>query len=304
MGGMGGMQMVDSPLLRFTWPVDGWVRGVKLRIMDKAGHPISRRLVHHINVVNFGRRQLFYPAAERIIALGQETEDIRLPATVGIPVASNMPMGLLISWHNETGESIQGATVEMTVEYSPTNLVPKPRSVLPVYMDVMYPVGQNVDFDLPAGPFQKTADFKLVVGGRIIGAGGHEHDYGTGIALQDVTEAKARTVLHLSTKLDPQGELVSVERILPGITGDGIKLQEGRTYRLTGSYNNPTGKMLSGGAMIHLAMLYIPDNLAEWPMVLASDPEYRKDIARLEARNAGGASGGAKNAGTEHDIRR
>ena len=63
MGGMEWMQMVDSPLLRFVWPVDGWVRGVKLRIVDKGGHPISRRLVHHINVVNFGRRQLFYPAA-------------------------------------------------------------------------------------------------------------------------------------------------------------------------------------------------------------------------------------------------
>src|SRR5579862_9574498 len=52
---MGMMQMDMSSLLRFNWPVTGWIRGVRLRIFDENGKPLSRKLVHHINVINFGR---------------------------------------------------------------------------------------------------------------------------------------------------------------------------------------------------------------------------------------------------------
>ena len=177
-GGMAGMSMTMSNLMRFTFPVDGWLRGVRLRITDPSGKLLSRRFIHHVNVINFGRRQLFYPVPELIVALGQETEDIHLPATVGVPVTSAMPMAMFIMFDNETPQDVKGVTVEMTIEYSPTNLVPRPLSVLPGYMDVVYPVGRDVDFDLPPGATTYTADFKLAVAGRIIGAAGElqQHD--------------------------------------------------------------------------------------------------------------------------------
>ncbi|HEX3928379.1 MAG TPA: hypothetical protein VHW65_10305 [Gemmatimonadales bacterium] len=283
MGDMSDMAMVSSGLLEFTWPVDGWAHGVKLRVFDQAGHPLSHRFIHHINIVNFARRQLFYSAPERMIALGQETEDVHLPATIGIPVASTMPMAMLLMWDNETPEPVHGAMVEMTVEYSPANLTPRPVSVMPVYMDVMNPVGHDVDFDLPAGVTSRSADFHLAVSGRIIGAGGHEHDYGTGITLFDITDGKPRSVMHLATKLDAAGALLSIQRALPGLTGDGVRMQAGRTYRMEGTYNNPTGKTLDKGAMIHMALLYAPDRGAQWPAVPAADSEYHKDVERLEA---------------------
>ncbi len=281
---MGMMMMQSSALLRFTWPVTGWVRGVRLRIFDADGKPLSRKLVHHINVVNFGRRQLFYAIPERMIAMGEETEDIRVPATVGIPVSANMPMAALVMWHNHSPNMIKGVSFEMTVEYSPTNLVPKPVSVLPVYLDVMNPVGRDVDFDLPAGPATFKKDFQLPLSGRIIGAGGHAHDFATGLALQDVTDStKPRQVVNLAIKLAPKGYIQSVERQLPGITGDGIKLQDSHTYRLVGRYNNPTGKGIEKGAMLHMALLYVPDHPDQWPKFDPADADWKKDVARLVA---------------------
>ena len=290
---MGMMKMQVSSLLHFTWPVTGWVRGVRLRIYDASGKSLPRRLVHHINVINFARRQLFYAVPERMIAMGQETQDIRVPATIGIPVSAGMPMAALVMWHNETTQKFTGVSFEMTIEYSPTNLVPRPTSVLPVYMDVMNPVGRDVDFDIPAGPSTWTHDFRMPFSGRIIGVGGHAHDYARGISLLDVTDsARPKQVVHLNTPLDARGMIQSVDRQLPGITGDGIKLTAGHVYRLVGKYDNPTGKTLEKGAMIHMALLFVPDHAGQWMTLDTADADWQKDMARL--RDMGELAQGTK----------
>jgi hypothetical protein len=155
-----------APFLTFQWPIDGWLRGVRMRVLDRDGAELPRQLVHHVNVVNLDRRQLLYPALERTIAMGQETEDIRLPPTVGIPVQRETDMGLVLAWHNTTSDSWQGVSVVLELEWLPHNTMPRPLDVLPVYMDVRYPIGQPVDFDLPAGPQQFTADFSMPIAGR------------------------------------------------------------------------------------------------------------------------------------------
>lgn len=281
---MGMMSMDMSSLLRFQWPVTGWIRGVRLRVTDATGKLLSSRMIHHINVINFARRQLFYPIPERMIALGEETGDLRVPATIGIPVSAAMPMAMVVAWHNHLPKEIKGVSVEMTIEYSPTNLVPKPVTVMPVYLDVMNPVAADVDFDLPAGTFSKSRDFKLPLGGRIIGAGGHEHDFGTGLTLHDITDTThKRQVVRVGTKQNAKGALISIDQLLPGITGDGIKMQDGHSYRLTGGYNNPTGKSIEKGAMIHMILLFVPDHPDQWPKLDTTDPDWIKDTARLKA---------------------
>lgn len=281
---MGMMKMDVSSLLRFTWPVSGWIRGVRLKVTDGAGKPLSSHLIHHINVINFGRRQLFYPIPERMIALGEETGDVRVPATIGIPVTAGTPMAMVVAWHNHSPHEITGASVEMTVEFSPTNLVPKPVTVMPVYLDVMNPVAADVDFDLAAGPSSKSRDFTLPLSGRIIGAGGHEHDFGTGMTLRDITDTThPRQVVRVGTKQNAKGALLSIDQLLPGITGDGIKLQGGHDYRLTGTYSNPTGHAIEKGAMIHMILLFVPDHPDQWPKMNAADPDWIKDMARLKA---------------------
>lgn len=281
---MGMMKMPSSSLLNFTWPVSGWIRGIRLRIYDDAGKELSRRLVHHINVINFGRRQLFYAIPERMIAMGEETNDIKVPATVGLPVSAGMPMAAFVMWHNHTKSMIKGVNFDLTVEFSPTNLVPKPVSVLPVYLDVMNPVGRDVDFDLPAGQTAFHKDFKLPVSGRIIGAGGHAHDFATALTLLDVTDTmRQKRVVNLGIQLAPKGYITKIDQIFPGITGDGIKLEDTHTYRLVGKYSNPTGKLIEKGAMLHMILLYVPDKADGWPKLNTADPDWIKDAARLKA---------------------
>lgn len=272
-----------EPFRRFLWPVDGWIRGVSLSITDRNGHEVPRRLIHHLNVVNLDRRQLFYPIPERIIALGQETEDIDLPASIGVPVEAGDEMGLVVMWHNMSGVDYTDLTVRLTIAWSPTNLYPRPLSVMPVYMDVVNPVGRkSADFDLPAGRNEFHAEFTMPFEGRIIGVGGHLHDYGTGLTLTDVSGDRSRRVVTLGTTLDASGRIDDVERQYPGVRGAGIKLEAGHRYRLVATYDNP-GAAIPDGAMAHMVLLFAPKDPAKWPKVDPGDPGWKGDIADLEA---------------------
>lgn len=274
---------VAAPLMGFSWPVEGWIRGVKVRVVDREGRPLPRTLVRQLLVVNFARRQLLYPQAERLIGWSQETEDIRLPATIGIPVAAAMPMAVFVAWHNGGPRPVTGATVGITIRWTATRVVPRPVSALPVPINVIYPVGRSGDFDLPAGPTQWAAEFTLPFGGRILVAGGHLHDYGTGLRLEEVKAGGSRSIVRLATKRTAEGQLLAVDRILPGAAGDGIKLMGGRTYRLVATYDNPTGTTLVRGAMANLVLLFAPERLEAWPAVSGDDSEYRKDLEYLES---------------------
>jgi hypothetical protein len=286
---------MEYPVLRFDWPTDGWVRGFRLEVTDGDGNPLDRRLIHHLNVVNYGRRQLFYPAIERTLAIGQETEDIVMPATVGIPVSRGMPMGLIVAWHNESPEPVVDVMVRLTLLWMPTNQAPRPVDLLPVYADVVYPIGRSVTFDLPPGPVTFSADIRMPISGRVIGIGGHAHDFAREIRLEQVSPERA-TVVSLGTHLDSEGRLVKIEHRLPGLWTRGTPLRAGRTYRLAGTYDNPTGAVIPDGAMVHLAALFAPDRLADWPRLDLDDPETRKDLAFLASRGSERLAGGHKHA--------
>ncbi|HEU5466832.1 MAG TPA: hypothetical protein VFU75_08070, partial [Gemmatimonadales bacterium] len=81
---------------RFTWPVSGLYRSVELEVLDSTGHPLPRRLLHHLNLINFDRRQLVYPLTERFIGFGQETEDVALPKSLGLPLDHGQRIGLYL----------------------------------------------------------------------------------------------------------------------------------------------------------------------------------------------------------------
>ena len=54
----------------------------------RPGTRVPRHVLHHLIMVNFSRRQLIYPAAERLMGAGSETEDVTVPKTVGVPLTS------------------------------------------------------------------------------------------------------------------------------------------------------------------------------------------------------------------------
>jgi hypothetical protein len=104
----------------------------------------------------------------------------------------------------------------------------------------------NSGYDLPAGKSEKTGTVTVKYDGVLIGVGGHLHDYGKQIVLQDVS--RKETVATLDAKADGQGHLESVPVKLFAQEG-GYKFATGDVLKISATYDNPTGKLLRNGAM-------------------------------------------------------
>ena len=293
---MSGHAMMDmmsgegtSPVQRFVWPVDGWFRGFRIEVTDARGQPLPKRLMHHMIMVNFDRRQLLYPAAERLMGAGSETGDATVPATIGVPMKSGMRLGMYTMWHNESGADIDGVYLKIHLLYSPRNQNPRPLDALPIYMDVNLTVGGSNVFDVPPGHSEKSYEFTLPVGGKLLGVGGHLHDYGSQVRLEDVATGKVLT--SLNAVRDSAGFVTKMPQRLFGVSGEGLSLQANHRYRVVGVYNNPTGKMIEAGAMAHMVGLFVPSDTRKWPQIDPNDPEFRKDLASLDGMGKGGMEG-------------
>jgi len=276
----------NTPVYHFTWPVEGWMRGFKSGVEDAQGNPLPKRLMHHMIGMNYSRRQALYPAIERLFGAGQETADATIPATIGVPMKPGMDLGFYIMWHNETGKDLDGVYMTMSLLYSPKNQNPRPVEVLPLYMDANLTVGGSNTYDLPVGKSEKAYEFTFPLNGRLLGYGGHLHDYGVAVRLEDV--ASGKVIARVTAKRDKDGMVTGVSRSLPGVGGAGLKLRAGRVYRVIGEYDNTSGKFLKNGAMAHITGIFAPDRPSDWPTIDESDPGLQRDLASLEMMGGDG----------------
>jgi hypothetical protein len=279
----------DTPIQRFRWPIDGWLRGFELELVDGRGQPVPRDVIHHMIMVNFSRRMLIYPASERLMGAGTETEDIKVPKTIGVPMKPGMDLGMYVAWHNDTGKDLHGVQLKVRMLWTPKNQNPPPVNALPIYMDVNLTVGGSNTFDIPPGKSEKAYEFTLPMSGRLLGVGGHLHDYGVRVRLEDAETGKVLTVVDASR--DSAGKVTKVSRNLFGVSGEGLKMKANHRYRVVGVYENPTGETLVRGAMAHMAGLFTPDDLDDWPRIDTSNPQYQRDMSSLQARGTGEGGG-------------
>jgi hypothetical protein len=287
-GDMEHMEGLETELRRFDWPVNGWLRGYSIAVQGAGGRVLPRRLLHHLIMANFDRRQLVYAAYERLMGAGQETADVKVPRTIGVPLRAGDKLGAYLMWDNQGSEDIDSVYLVIHMLYTPTNQNPRPVDALPIYLDVNLTVGGDDVFDLPPGRTTKSHDFVLPVGGRLLAAGGHLHDYGRSVRLIDV--ASGRTLVQLDAVRDAQGEVLDIPRKLFGVRGAGLRLEAGRTYRVVGEYDNTSGALIPDGAMAHIVGIFVPDDLSKWPKLDPNDPSLAADLADL---NSLGRPGGA-----------
>jgi hypothetical protein len=281
----------DTPVQRFAWPVDGWFRGYRVDLSDAQGHPVPRHVMHHMIMVNFSRRQLLYPAAERLMGAGTETDaEVTVPKTIGIPLSPGMKLGMYVAWHNDTGKPLEGVFLKVTMLWTPKNQNPRPVNSMPLYMDVNLTVGGSNTFDVPPGKSSKAYEFSLPVGGRLLGVGGHMHDYGVDVRLEDAESGK--TLAKVTATRDARGKVSKMSRKLFGVSGDGLKIEANHKYRVVGEYDNPTGETKVKGAMAHMVALFVPDDMSKWPAINPADPTYQRDLASLQVRGAPGDTPG------------
>ena len=272
------MEGGDSLVKRVYWPMTTQLQGLRLEILDSAGQPLPRRLIHHLNLVNFDRRQLVYPLAERMMGFGQETEDVSVPRSIGLPVTAGQRIGVFVMWDNETGQTVNGATVRLTFTWAAGNLQPRPISVMPFLIDANLVVAGHNIFDVPPGGCTRHYDFRFPVDGHLVAASGHLHDHGMWIRLVDRTAG--RVVVTINAKRDSLGHVSAMSRELLALRGQGPHLKANHDYRLEARYDNPSDDTLPG-MMALMVGLFAPDDPRRWPTIDPKDSDYQKDLADM-----------------------
>jgi hypothetical protein len=267
----------DDPVQRFAWPCDAWLRGFALRLEDAEGRQLPLHWIHHLKVVNFARRQLVYPITERLIAVSRESRDVKLPATVGIPVRAGDELGVYVMWDAPADAPSHEVFIRIVLQWTPTNLQPRPVSALPFQVDVRFGVSHNT-FPVPPGRHEWATDFELPVGGHLLIAGGHLHDYGVSVRLEDA--ATGKRILNIEARRDSSGRLLGMPRKLLAVRGEGLRLKAGRRYRMVAVYDNPTADTIPG-AMGIIGGLFVPDDLQRWPAIDPANADYRLDLELL-----------------------
>jgi hypothetical protein len=282
MPGMSKMAMMghgpgnEDVRVHFQWPADVWMRSFDLKLFGQDHQRLNQpTTMHHMELLDFDRRQVIYPMVERVFGLGEETGSAKVPKSVGLPLDAGMDMGLYVMWNNHTDTPLKGVTLQLTIDYSPRNLAPRPTIVLPFKADVNVHPGAGDAFDLPPGGGSKSSIFTMEVSGRLIAVGGHLHDYGKELRLEDVATGKVLTRVHAFRS--PGGEVTGVSHGLYGILGRGPHLVAGRQYRLVAVYQgSPTDSIR--GAMGLMGGVFAPDHYRMWPKLDRTNPDYLIDL--------------------------
>jgi hypothetical protein len=68
-----GDAMAITPPRAVALPMDGWLRGVGVELVDGRGRRLPRAPLHHVNLIAPERRELFSPIMLRVGAAGPET---------------------------------------------------------------------------------------------------------------------------------------------------------------------------------------------------------------------------------------
>jgi hypothetical protein len=264
-------------LYQFTWPVDGYAKGFRVEVRDKQGRVLPASLLHHVTGVNIDRRQYIYPSTERLFGMGKETEAVLLPGKIAVPLEPGQRIGYYVAWHNDTGKDLKAVSVRVIMTYVPASAKGELIAVLPFWLDVNNEVGGTNTFDLPPGKSSKSYEFTAPVGGRVLGIGGHLHDYGVAIRLDDAETGA--TLVRLAAKKDANGRILSMGRKFYAF--NALRLKEGHRYRIVADYDSPLPTTVSKGAMGNILGVISPDDLRKWPALDPEDPAFQRDMASL-----------------------
>ena len=188
-------------------------------------------------------------------------------------------IGWYVAWHNDTGRDIDDVYVELVLPYGESEGGRTPYTM--IYMDADLKIGDVTSFDVPPGRSEKSYEFELPTSGKLLAAGGHVHDYGLEVRLEDAETGKV--LFRLESNRDAEGKVSSVEqkifRRFFNLFDASIEVTANHRYRIVGVYDNPTGEIQPG--MAQIGALFRPDEPDEWPVNDPSDPLYQLDVSGL-----------------------
>lgn len=284
----GQQTMLSLPVQQVIIPASGSVYSVRTMVLDSAGNPLPRAFLHHVNLRDPDRRDLFTESALHILAASKETPDMDVPQLIlGLPLQRGQRLMITAMLNNPTDTPRHGVRIRLVFGYRLTDgiagsLFPLFRAY-PWVVDVRFPLGTPPDgslaFDLPPGTTVQSWESSPAISGTILGLGGHVHDYATELELTDVTTGQV--LWRQAPVKDAAGHVLTMpitkfyrwNRL-------GLRIESSHRYRITVRYDNPTGHLLRGAGMGAIAGLFVPDRGAQWPMVDTANAVYREDLAQ------------------------
>jgi hypothetical protein len=251
------MKMPQPPDLVWTIPMRGWLLAYHPKLVDASGNAVPGTLLHHVAFWNENRVDFLCPnKEEHIFGAGGEMTDWAEVPGYGYRVEQGEKIRIETMIHNPTPISYDKVYLEVLIPFEELSgdasaAAPR-RNVYPAWMDVAS--CGNSGYDLPTGKSEKTGTVTVNYDGVLLGVGGHLHDFGKRIVLEDIT--RRETVATLEAKTDPQGHLESVPVKL-FVQEGGYKFAQGDVLKISATYDNPTGKLLSKGAITPLTQKVI-----------------------------------------------
>ena len=247
------MTVAQAPDAYLSIPFDGWLIAYHPRLTDAAGETIPGRLLHHVAFWNSSRSDFLCPnKEEHIFGAGGEMNDWPALPEVGYRVAEGDRIRVNTMFHNPTERDYPEMYLEVKVEYRRAQEASL-TSVYPAWFDVQE-CGPS-DYDLEAGENVTVGEVALRYSGLLLGVGGHMHDYGRGLLLENAS--RGEEIARLTTETDAAGRLLSMP-IVSFVEQGGYVLASGDVLRVTARYDNPTGRRLTDGAMGIVVGYFVP----------------------------------------------
>jgi hypothetical protein len=251
------MKMPQPADLIWEVPIDGWLLAYHPKLVDANGTAVPGTVLHHVAFWNENRADFLCPnKEEHIFGAGSELTDWAEIPGYGYRVQKGDKIRIETMVHNPTATFYDKAYLEVDIPYADANADGASKTiqnVYPAWMDVMS--CRDSSYDLPAGKSEKTGTVTVKYDGVLLGVGGHLHDYGTEIVLQDTS--RKETVATLDAKSDAQGLLESVPVKL-FVDEGGFKFSKGDVLKVSATYDNLTGKLLRDGAMGIAVGYFVP----------------------------------------------
>jgi hypothetical protein len=243
------LKMPQPPDQVWEIPMDGWLLAYHPKLVDASGNAVLGTVLHHVAFWNENRADFLCPnKEEHIFGAGSELTDWAEMPGYGYRVQKGDKIRIETMMYNPTATSYDKVYLEVVIPFQEplgeaSTAAPR-KNVYPAWMDVKS-CGDS-SYDLPAGKSERTGSVTVKYDGVLLGVGGHMHDYGKQIVLEDAS--RKETVATLDAKSDDQGHLESVPVKLLVQEG-GYKFAAGDVLKVSATYENPTGKLLRDGAM-------------------------------------------------------
>src|SRR5579872_1197570 len=181
----GHMQAAQPPTRFLKIPFDGWVVAYHPRLIDGDGNTIPGHLLHHVAFYNASRPDFVCPnKQEHIFGAGGEMNDWPTTPGFGYRVRPGDRIRVAAMFHNPTVTSYPAAYLEVRMEYRKLGSAGTPlKSVYPTWLDVKS--CRDSSYDLKPGRNVTTGVVTMNYPGILLGVGGHMHDYGRGLLLEN-----------------------------------------------------------------------------------------------------------------------